>query len=122
PSYRRALRRLTEVRDWSGGTRIGEAIREFNQSWGHLVDRRTIVLILSDGWDTGEPEVLAQEMLNLKRRAERVLYLNPLLGNPSYEALAPGIAAAFPLVVLLPAAHHRSSLRQPPAPLPLAYR
>ena len=69
PSYKRALRRLTEVRDWSGGTRIGESIREFNQTWGRLVDRRTIVLMLSDGWDTGEPDVLAQEMLTLKRRA-----------------------------------------------------
>src|SRR5215831_9718300 len=112
PSYKRALRRLTEVRDWSGGTRIGEAIREFNQSWGHLVDRRTIVLILSDGWDTGEPEVLAQEMLNLKRRAGRVLWLNPLLGNPSYEPLTRGMAAALPLVDHFAAAHNLSSLRE----------
>src|SRR6266478_4520911 len=55
PSYKGALRRLTEVRDWSGGTRIGESIREFNQTWGRLVDRRTIVLVLSDGWDSGAP-------------------------------------------------------------------
>ena len=112
PSYKRALRRLTEVRDWSGGTRIGEAIREFNQGWAHLVDRRTIVLILSDGWDTGEPEVLAQEMLNLKRRAGRVLWLNPLLGNPSYEPLTRGMAAALPLVDHFAAAHNLSSLRE----------
>jgi uncharacterized protein len=112
PSYKGALRRLTEVRDWSGGTRIGEAIREFNQSWGHLVDRRTIVLILSDGWDTGEPEVLAQEMLTLKRRAGRVLWLNPLLGNPSYEPLTRGMAAALPLVDHFAAAHNLSSLRE----------
>src|SRR3990172_35977 len=82
PSYKGALRRLTEVRDWYGGTRIGDSIREFNQTWGRLVDRRTIVLLLSDGWDTGEPDVLAQEMLTLKRRAARVIWLNPLLGNP----------------------------------------
>jgi len=112
PSYKRVLRRLTEVRDWSGGTRIGEAIRDFNQEWGRLVDRRAIVLILSDGWDTGEPDVLAQEMLTLKRRAGRVLWLNPLLGNPSYEPLTRGMAAALPLVDHFAAAHNLSSLRE----------
>jgi uncharacterized protein with von Willebrand factor type A (vWA) domain len=112
PSYKRALRRLTEVRDWSGGTRIGESIREFNQTWGRLVDRRTIVLLLSDGWDTGEPEVLAKEMLTLKRRAARVIWLNPLLGNPSYEPLTRGMAAALPLVDHFAAAHNLASLRE----------
>ena len=112
PSYKRALRRLTEVRDWSGGTRIGESIREFNQTWGRLLDRRTIVLVLSDGWDTGEPEVLAKEMLTLKRRAARVIWLNPLLGNPSYEPLTRGMAAALPLVDHFAAAHNLASLRE----------
>ncbi len=111
PSYKGALRRLTEVRDWSGGTRIGESIREFNQTWGCLVDRRTIVLLLSDGWDTGEPDVLAQEMLTLKRRAARLIWLNPLLGNPSYEPLTRGMAAALPLVDHFAAAHNLASLR-----------
>lgn len=112
PSYKGALRRLTEVRDWSGGTRIGESIREFNQTWGRLVDRRTIVVLLSDGWDTGEPDVLAQEMLTLKRRAARVIWLNPLLGNPSYEPLTRGMAAALPLVDHFAAAHNLASLRE----------
>ena len=111
PSYKSALRRLTEVRDWSGGTRIGESIREFNQTWGRLVDRRTIVVLLSDGWDTGEPDVLAQEMLTLKRRAARVIWLNPLLGNPSYEPLTRGMAAALPLIDHFAAAHNLASLR-----------
>ena len=112
PTYKGALRRLTEVRDWSGGTRIGESIREFNQTWARLVDRRTIVLLLSDGWDTGEPDVLTQEMLTLKRRAARVIWLNPLLGNPSYEPLTRGMAAALPLVDHFAAAHNLSSLRE----------
>jgi uncharacterized protein len=112
PSYKGALRRLTEVRDWSGGTRIGESIREFNQTWGHLLDRRTVVLLLSDGWDTGDPDVLAQEMLTLKRRAARVIWLNPLLGNPSYEPLTRGMAAALPLVDHFAAAHNLASLRE----------
>jgi hypothetical protein len=111
PSYKLALKRLTEVRDFSGGTRIGEALREFNLKWRHLVDRHTIVLILSDGWDTGEPEVLATEMLALKRIAGRLLWLNPLLGNPSYEPLTRGMAAALPLVDRFAAAHNLAILR-----------
>ena len=111
PSYKVALKRLTEVRDFSGGTRIGESLREFNRSWGQLVDRHTIVIVLSDGWDTGEPEELAAEMLALKRRAGRVIWLNPLLGNPSYEPLTRGMAAALPLVDHFAAAHNLSSLR-----------
>ncbi len=111
PSYRLALRRLGEVRDFSGGTRIGESLQEFNRSWRHLVDRHTIVLVLSDGWDTGDPEVLASEMLTLKRLAGRVIWLNPLLGNPSYEPLTRGMAAALPLVDHFAAAHNLASLR-----------
>ncbi len=112
PSYRLALGRLADVRDFSGGTRIGESLHEFNRSWSHLVDRHTIVILLSDGWDTGEPEVLANEMLALKRRAGRVIWLNPLLGNPSYEPLTRGMAAALPLVDHFAAAHNLASLRE----------
>ncbi len=110
-SYKQALRQLAAVRDWSGGTRIGESLRDFNRTWGHLVDRRTIVIVLSDGWDTGEPEELATEMLTLKRKAGRVIWLNPLLGNPSYEPLTRGMAAALPLVDHFAAAHNLASLR-----------
>jgi uncharacterized protein with von Willebrand factor type A (vWA) domain len=102
---------LTEVRDFSGGTRIGESLQEFNARWGHLVDRHTIVLLLSDGWDTGEPELLANEMLAIKRKAGRLIWLNPLLGNPSYEPLTRGMAAALPLVDHFAAAHNLASLR-----------
>jgi uncharacterized protein len=112
PSYRLALGRLTNVRDFSGGTRIGESLQEFNRAWGHLVDRHSIVILLSDGWDTGEPELLATEMLALKRRAGRVIWLNPLLGNPSYEPLTRGMAAALPLVDHFAAAHNLASLRE----------
>ncbi|HEX5814368.1 MAG TPA: VWA domain-containing protein [Methylomirabilota bacterium] len=110
-SYREVLRRLTAVRDWSGGTRIGESLGEFNRRWPGLVDRRTIVIILSDGWDTGDPEVLAAELLRIKRRAGRVIWLNPLLGNPSYEPLTRGMAAALPLVDQFAAAHNLAALR-----------
>jgi uncharacterized protein with von Willebrand factor type A (vWA) domain len=110
-SYRQVLRRLTEVRDWSGGTRIGESLAQFNREWPSLVDRRTIVIILSDGWDTGEPELLAAELMRIKRRAGRVMWLNPLLGNPSYEPLTRGMAAALPLVDHFAAAHNLTALR-----------
>ena len=110
-SYRTALARLTEVRDFSGGTRIGESLQEFNARWGSMVNRHTIVLLLSDGWDTGEPDILANEMLTIKRKAGRLIWLNPLLGNPSYEPLTRGMAAALPLVDHFAAAHNLASLR-----------
>src|SRR5262249_3230276 len=111
-SYREVLRRLTAVKDWSGGTKIGESLAEFNRGWASLVDRRTIVMLLSDGWDTGDPELLAAELLRIKRRAGRVIWLNPLLGNPSYEPLTRGMAAALPLVHRFPAAHNLAALRE----------
>jgi uncharacterized protein with von Willebrand factor type A (vWA) domain len=111
-SYRRALGRLAQVHDWAGGTRIGESLREFNAGWSHLIDRRSVVLILSDGWDTGEPDLLADEMLALKRRAARVIWLNPLLGSPGYEPLNRGMAAALPFVHRFAAAHNLASLRE----------
>ena len=111
-SYRAALRRLAEVRDWSGGTRIGESLAQFNREWPQLTDRRTIVIVLSDGWDTGEPELLAAELLRIKRRAGRVIWLNPLLGNPSYEPLTRGMAAALPLIDHFAAAHNLAALRE----------
>jgi uncharacterized protein len=110
-SYRQVLRRLSEVRDWSGGTRIGESLAQLNREWPHLVDRRTIVIVLSDGWDTGEPEVLATELLRIKRRAARVIWLNPLLGNPSYEPLTRGMAAALPLIDHFAPGHNLAALR-----------
>lgn len=110
-SYRLALRRLAEVRDWSGGTRIGESFAGFNREWGaRLLDRRTIVVILSDGWDTGDPDVLAGELLKMKRRAGRLIWLNPLLGSPSYRPLTMGMAAALPLLDRFAPAHNLQSL------------
>jgi uncharacterized protein with von Willebrand factor type A (vWA) domain len=109
--YRAVLRGLTEVRDWSGGTRIGASLAQFNNQWGHLVDRRTIVVVLSDGWDTGESDVLAAELLQIRRRAARLIWLNPLLGNPSYEPLTRGMATALPFLDHFAAAHNLESLR-----------
>src|SRR5207253_10825172 len=77
-----ALRGLSErVHDWSGGTRIGACLSTFNAEWGKLVDRRTVVVILSDGWDTGDPLELATALETLAARSRRLVWLNPLLGS-----------------------------------------
>jgi uncharacterized protein len=87
------------VPDWSGGTRIGAALREFNFRWGRRVlGSGAAVLLISDGWDRGEPGLLATEMARLQRNSHRVIWLNPLLGSPDYEPLAQGIRAALPFV------------------------
>ena len=101
-NYGQALKRLSNnVRGWSGGTLIGASLAAFNTAWLKLVDRRTIVIIMSDGWDTGEPAELAAAMAELKRRAGRLIWLNPLLGSPDYQPLVRGMQAALPSIDVL---------------------
>jgi uncharacterized protein with von Willebrand factor type A (vWA) domain len=93
----RALERAAEaVEDWSGGTRIGEALATLNREHGRRLGRGAVVVLLSDGWDRGEPELLAAEMARLRRSAHRVIWLNPLKAHPGYEPLARGMVAALP--------------------------
>jgi uncharacterized protein len=88
-----------QVQDWSGGTRLGECLRRFNDLWGvRGMARGAIVVILSDGWDRGEPEVLAEQMARLQRVAHKVVWVNPLKVTPGYAPLARGMAAALPYV------------------------
>lgn len=95
----RALARAAAaVDDWSGGTRIGEAIAELNRVHGRRIGRGAMVILLSDGWDRGEPEELAEEMARLQRTAYRVIWLNPLAADPRYEPLTRGMKAAMPHV------------------------
>ena len=84
------------VHDWSGGTRIGASIGELNRAHGRRLGRGAIIVILSDGWDRGEPDVLAAEMARLRRSAYHVIWLNPLKSHEGYEPLARGMAAALP--------------------------
>lgn len=87
------------VPDWSGGTRLGDALREFNDRWGvRGVARGAVVVVLSDGWDRGDPAVLAEEMARLARVAHRVVWVNPLKATPGYAPLVRGMAAALPYV------------------------
>jgi uncharacterized protein len=108
-----ALERIArEVPDWSGGTRIGESLRVFNSDWAlRTVNKHTIVLIMSDGLDTGDASVLEHEMEQIQRRAARVIWLNPLLGNEDYRPLARGMSAALPHVNLFASAHNLASLQ-----------
>lgn len=95
-----ALRRAADaVVDWSGGTRLGDDVRRFNDRWGvRGLARGAVVVILSDGWDRGDPAVLGDELARLRRVAHRVVWVNPLKASPGYAPLAGGMAAALPHV------------------------
>jgi hypothetical protein len=87
------------VPDWSGGTRIGEALRELHLRWRRRVlHGAPVVLLVSDGWDRGDPAVLADQMARLKRNCHRVVWLNPLIGTDDYAPLTRGLQAALPHV------------------------
>jgi uncharacterized protein len=87
---------------WGGGTRIGECLQDFNRSHGvRLVHSRTGVIIVSDGYDTGEPEVLTKALATLRRRARRIVWLNPLLNQPGFTPESRGMRAAMPHIDLL---------------------
>lgn len=111
-SVERALRDVAgSVVDWSGGTRIGDAIKTFNFVWARRVLRPgAVVLIISDGWDRGEPEVLAREMARLRRNVHRIIWLNPLIASDDYAPLTQGLQAALPYVDDFLPAHNFSSL------------
>jgi uncharacterized protein with von Willebrand factor type A (vWA) domain len=98
--------------DWSGGTRIGEALATLNRDHGRRLGRGSIVVLLSDGWDRGEPEELAREMARLARCAHRLIWLNPLKANPGYEPLTRGMQAALPHVDHFLAGNSLASLEQ----------
>jgi uncharacterized protein with von Willebrand factor type A (vWA) domain len=111
---RLVLDRLSaSVPDWSGGTRIGESLTSFvERHLQHCTDTRTIVVILSDGLDRGDPRLLAEATRLIHRRARKVVWLNPLLGDPRYEPEARGMRAALPFVDHFAAAHNVESLER----------
>ena len=87
------------VPDWSGGTRIGEALRMFHQRWARVVlHRAPVVLLVSDGWDRGDPAVLRDGVARLQRSCHRLIWLNPLIGTADYAPLTRGLIAALPFV------------------------
>ena len=99
------------VHDWAGGTRIGESLKSFNFEWGRRVlGRGAVVLLISDGWDRGDIELLRREMARLRRNCHRLIWLNPLLGAPDYEPLTRGIQAALPHIHDFLPVHNLASL------------
>jgi uncharacterized protein len=96
---------------WSGGTKIGGSLRDFNRDYAAaLLYRNTMFIILSDGWDTGAPEELAAEMKKIKHRVAKLIWLNPLLGLEDYRPVTRGISAALPFIDLFAPANNLQSL------------
>lgn len=107
------------VHDWEGGTRIGDSLREFIRRWGrHGLARGAVVVVCSDGLERGDPAVLAEEMERLSRLAHRIVWVNPLKGDPGYEPLARGMQAALPHVDVFVSGHDLASLEALAALLP----
>jgi uncharacterized protein len=108
----RALRdAAAALADWDGGTRLGEGLGRFNQHWGvRGTARGAVVVVLSDGWDRGDPAQLDREMARLRRVAHRVVWVNPLKASPGYAPLARGMAAALPYVDSFVEGHSVASL------------
>jgi uncharacterized protein with von Willebrand factor type A (vWA) domain len=109
-----AFKRLArDVQDWGGGTRIGEALRTFNMRWARRVMRNgPVVLLVSDGWDRGDPSILDRELARVRRSCHRLIWLNPLLGSARYEPLTRGMQAALRHVDDFLPAHNLNSLEQ----------
>jgi uncharacterized protein with von Willebrand factor type A (vWA) domain len=102
-----------QVVDWSGGTRIGDAVKSFNFVWGRRVlGRSPVVLLISDGWDRGDPALLGGELARLQRSCHRLIWLNPLLGSPGYQPLTRGMQAALPHIDDFLPVHNLISLEQ----------
>ncbi|HVS49060.1 MAG TPA: VWA domain-containing protein [Candidatus Dormibacteraeota bacterium] len=99
------------VHDFSGGTRIGDALGDFNRHWARRVlGHGAVVIIVSDGWDRGDPARLTEELIHLRRSAHRLIWLNPLLGSQGYQPLTRGMAAALPHCDDFLAAHNLQAL------------
>jgi uncharacterized protein with von Willebrand factor type A (vWA) domain len=108
-----ALRRAGErVTDWSGGTRIGASLATLNREHGRRIGRGAFVVLLSDGWDRGDPAELAAELARLRRTAHRLVWLNPLAADPRYEPLTRGMRAALPHLDRLLPGNSIASLEQ----------
>jgi len=96
---------------WSGGTRIGECLEKFNEDYGrHIITSHSVVIIFSDGLDTGTPESLTKQLSFIKNRARKLVWLNPLLGRDGYEPIAKCMQAALPHLDLFASAHNLESL------------
>ncbi|MCB0641862.1 MAG: VWA domain-containing protein [Phaeodactylibacter sp.] len=111
--FDKALDNLSEyVPNWSGGTRIGESLDQFRSRYGHQLNKDSIVFILSDGWDTGDIELLERSMAHIHRKCERLIWLNPLAGRPDYRPATKGMIACLPYIDVFTSVYNLDSLRQ----------
>lgn len=112
PSLAQAMQSLAQqAMGWSGGTKIGESLKEFVLYHGtRVLSRDTVFIVLSDGWDTGPPESLAEQLSAIRRRVRTVIWLNPLLGLPQYQPVTQGMSAALPYIHVFAPAHNLESL------------
>ena len=108
----KALERMTLIsQGWSGGTKIGESLEAFNrQHAARVLNSRSVVMVVSDGYDTGDPEKLGEALAKLRKRCKRIVWLNPMIGWSGYEPVAGGMAAALPYIDLFAPAHNLESL------------
>lgn len=114
-SFSEALKQIGDVvTHWSGGTRIGESLSSLNHHQSHILDSNTSVVILSDGWETGDPEDLASEMSKLRRKVRRIVWLNPLMGTPEFQPLTQGLRAVRPWVDLFASVQDLAQLKRLP--------
>jgi uncharacterized protein with von Willebrand factor type A (vWA) domain len=107
-----ALEKISgSILGWSGGTNIGRSLHTFNRNFApSMVTHRTVVVIISDGWDRGDVSLLEREMQDLKRRCKKIIWLNPLLASENYEPLCKGMQAALPYLDLFLSVHNVNSL------------
>jgi hypothetical protein len=106
-------RAVTSTPDWSGGTRIGSALKAFVDEWGRRgMARGAVVVIISDGWDSGEPAVLGEQMERLARLAHRIVWVNPRAQSARWQPLAAGMAAAYPFVDELVSGHSAHAMSE----------
>jgi uncharacterized protein len=107
-----ALEKISgSILGWSGGTNIGRSLHTFNRNFApSMVTHRTVVVVISDGWDRGDVSLLEREMQDLKRRCKKIIWLNPLLASDNYEPLCKGMQAALPYLDLFLSVHNVNSL------------
>jgi len=107
-----ALEKISgSILGWSGGTNIGRSLHTFNRNFApSIVTHRTVVVIISDGWDRGDVSLLEREMQDIKRRCKKIIWLNPLLASENYEPLCKGMQAALPYLDLFLSVHNVNSL------------
>jgi uncharacterized protein with von Willebrand factor type A (vWA) domain len=112
--YNKAFDIISErIPQWSGGTKIGTCLQSFcdNHAY-HMLDRKTIVLILSDGWDTGSPEIMEDSIRQIKKSCRHIIWLNPLAGHPDFKPEVIGLKSILPHIHQLYAAHNLESLKR----------